>query len=54
MKEKLKQLANYYKPYRFLFWSDMVVAVIGAGITLVIPLIVQIFRMPVLKQTSLS
>ena len=41
MKEKLKQLANYYKPYRFLFWSDMVVAVIGAGITLVIPLIVR-------------
>ena len=41
MKEKLKQLANYYKPYRFLFWSDMMVAVIGAGITLVIPLIVR-------------
>ena len=41
MKEKMKQLANYYKPYRFLFWSDMVVAVIGAGITLVIPLIVR-------------
>ena len=39
MKEKLKQLANYYKPYRFLFWSDMVVAVIGAGITLVLSLI---------------
>lgn len=41
MKEKMKQLANYYKLYRFLFWSDMVVAVIGAGITLVIPLIVR-------------
>ncbi|MBD8992520.1 MAG: hypothetical protein EGR04_06850, partial [Blautia sp.] len=25
MREKMKQLANYYKPYRFLFWSDMVV-----------------------------
>ena len=29
MKEKMKQLANYYKPYRFLFWSDMVVAGLG-------------------------
>ena len=41
MKQKLKLLKNYYKPYRFLFWSDLLVAVLGAGVTLVIPLIVR-------------
>ena len=41
MKEKLKKLFAYYKPYRFLFYSDMFFAILGAGITLVIPLIVR-------------
>lgn len=41
MKEKLKKLFAYYKPYRFLFYSDMFFAVLGAVITLVIPLIVR-------------
>lgn len=41
MRQKLKLLKNYYKPYQFLFWSDMVVAILGAGVTLVIPLIVR-------------
>ncbi len=41
MKEKLKKLLAYYKPYRFLFFSDMFFAVMGAGVTLVIPLIVR-------------
>ena len=41
MKEKLKKLFAYYKPYRFLFFSDMFFAVAGAGVTLVIPLIVR-------------
>lgn len=38
---KLKRLITYYKPYQFLFWTDMLVAIIGAGVTLVIPLIVR-------------
>lgn len=41
MKEKLKKLFAYYKPYRFLFYSDMLFAVLGAVITLIIPLIVR-------------
>ena len=41
MKEKLKKLFAYYKPYKKLFYSDMFVAITGAAITLVIPLIIR-------------
>ena len=41
MREKLKKLFAYYKPYRVLFYSDMFFAILGAVITLVIPLIVR-------------
>lgn len=41
MREKLKILFSYYKPYRVLFYSDMFFAILGAVITLVIPLIVR-------------
>ena len=41
MKEKLKKLFAYYKPYKGLFYSDMVFAVLGAVITLIIPLLVR-------------
>lgn len=41
MQKTLKQLAGYYKPYKGLFFSDMFFAILGAGITLVIPLIVR-------------
>ena len=41
MREKLKKLFSYYKPYKGLFFSDMFFAILGAVITLVIPLIVR-------------
>ncbi|SHJ26486.1 ABC transporter ATP-binding protein [Hespellia stercorisuis] len=41
MKEKLKKLIAYYNPYRFLFFSDMFFAIIGALVTLALPLIVR-------------
>lgn len=41
MEHKWKKLLAYYKPYMRLFWSDMAFAILGAGITLVIPLIVR-------------
>lgn len=41
MREKFKKLFSYYKPYRVLFYSDMFFAILGAVITLVIPLIVR-------------
>ncbi len=41
MKEKLKKLFAYYTPYKSLFYSDMFFAVIGAIITLIIPLVIR-------------
>ena len=41
MKEKLKKLFAYYRPYKTLFYSDMFFAILGAAITLVIPLIIR-------------
>ena len=41
MLKTLKKLAGYYKPYKRLFFSDMFFAILGAAITLVIPLIVR-------------
>lgn len=41
MKEKLKKLFAYYHPYKKLFYSDMFFAILGAAVTLIIPLIVR-------------
>lgn len=52
MKEKLKKLIAYYKPYKLLFFSDMFFAVLGAGVTLVIPLVVRYITQNVLYMES--
>lgn len=41
MDHKWKRLVGYYKPYKKLFFSDMFFAILGAGVTLAIPLIVR-------------
>ena len=41
MKKNLKKLLSYYKPYKLLFFSDLFFAIVGAVITLLIPLIVR-------------
>lgn len=41
MKKNLKKLIAYYKPYKGLFFSDMFFAILGAGVTLVLPLIIR-------------
>lgn len=41
MKEKLKRLASYYKPYKGLFLADLLFAIVGAAVTLIIPLLVR-------------
>lgn len=41
MEHKWKRLIQYYKPYKGLLLSDLLFAIIGAGVTLVIPLIVR-------------
>lgn len=38
---KLKLLARYYKPYKALFFWDLFFAILGAAVTLVIPLLVR-------------
>ncbi|HKM21341.1 MAG TPA: ABC transporter ATP-binding protein [Lachnospiraceae bacterium] len=40
-KQTLSCLLSYYKPYKGLFFADLFFAVVGAGVTLVIPLIVR-------------
>lgn len=41
MREKLKKLFAYYGPYKKLFYSDMFFAILGAAVTLIIPLVVR-------------
>ena len=41
MEHKWKRLAGYYRPYRALFFADLLFAVLGAGVSLGIPLIVR-------------
>ncbi len=58
MEKTLKRLAGYYKPYKGLFFSDMFFAILGAAITLVIPLIVRyittnIVQMPADRATGM-
>ena len=38
MRNNLKKMIGYYRPYRAMFYGDMVCAVLGAAISLVIPL----------------
>ena len=52
MKEKLKKLTSYYKPYKALFFSDMFFAIIGALITLAIPLVVRYITNDVLYMSK--
>ncbi|MBQ8802024.1 MAG: ABC transporter ATP-binding protein [Tyzzerella sp.] len=41
MNKNLKKLFSYYKPYKGMFFADMFFAILGAAVTLVIPLIVR-------------
>ncbi|PKM73167.1 MAG: thiamine ABC transporter permease [Firmicutes bacterium HGW-Firmicutes-16] len=38
---KFKTLVSYYKPHRLLFFSDLLFAIIGAAISVVLPLLVR-------------
>lgn len=41
MNANLKKMISYYRPYRGIFWADMFFAILAAGITLMIPLLVR-------------
>lgn len=41
MRENLKKMISYYRPYRRVFFTDMFFALLAAGVALVIPLVVR-------------
>lgn len=41
MEHKWRKLVGYYRPYKKLFFTDLFFAILGAGVTLAIPLIVR-------------
>lgn len=41
MRENIKRLISYYKPYQGIFWADMFFAALSAAIALAIPLVVR-------------
>jgi ATP-binding cassette subfamily B protein len=41
MRNNLKKMISYYKPYRHIFWADMFFAVLSAAVALIIPLVVR-------------
>lgn len=46
----MRKFLSYYKPYRGLFFKDMICALIAAGISLVFPMIIRFITNDVLKQ----
>ena len=41
MRQNLKKMISYYKPYLHIFWADMFFVTLSAGVALVIPLVVR-------------
>lgn len=41
MSKNLKKLIQYYKPYKKLFWTDMLFATLSAAVALIIPLLIR-------------
>lgn len=41
LKDNLKKMFGYYKPYMGIFWADMFFAMLSAGVALTIPLVVR-------------
>ena len=52
MKQNLKRLIKYYKPYLSTFVIDMVLAIVSALVTLVIPLVVRYITSKVVYMDS--
>ncbi len=41
MRDNLKKMISFYRPYRKIFWADLFFAMLSAGIALVLPLVVR-------------
>lgn len=50
----MKKFLSFYKPYQFLFWSDMLCAIVGAAITLIYPMIVRYITNDVLVNYNID
>ncbi len=50
MREKLLKLVDYYKPYKGMFFADMFFAMLGAAMTLLLPLVVRYITGTVVEQ----
>ena len=51
-KHDWKKIISYYKPYKKVFFADMFFAMLGAGVTLVLPLIVRYITNDVIYRNS--
>ena len=51
-KERLKKFLSYYKPYKKMFFMDMICAMIAAAISLIFPLITRYITNTVLLQET--
>ncbi len=54
MKGRFKKFLSYYKPYKFLFFSDMICAMVAALITLVFPMLTRHITGVVLIQENID
>ncbi|MBR3247016.1 MAG: ABC transporter ATP-binding protein [Clostridiales bacterium] len=52
MRDNLKRMMSYYKPYLGTFFLDMFFAIIASGIALVIPLVVRMITSEIPEMTS--
>lgn len=52
MKQNLKKMISYYKPYRGIFWADMFFATLSAAIALTLPLIIRYVTNTLIYQPS--
>ena len=54
MNKKIKKFISYYRPYRWLFCTDMFFAIVGALVSLVFPILIRIITGTVLKSETLN
>ena len=54
MNKKIKKFISYYRPYRWLYCTDMFFAIVGALVSLVFPILIRIITGTVLKSETLN
>ena len=54
MRETLKKMISYYKPYKGVFFTDMFFAIMASAVALVIPLVVRYVTSTAVSYTHLA